>query len=161
MGAIESLQELFTDNPTNWIKWGIVFVILILGYVLAVPLYKKIEYRMSWKYRRDVARQRNHVIKATLVKKHPSGEVGHYNWRAVYRYEINGEEKQYSAQFKNPARPPLILYLYYVNTPKKIFSYDEYHYENHKAIILLPLLFLPWILAIVAVFLLQIEIPVS
>ena len=44
MGTKEAFYDLFTDDPVNWIKWGAVFVILILGYVAAVPLYKKIYY---------------------------------------------------------------------------------------------------------------------
>ncbi len=44
MGTKEAFYDLFTDDPVNWIKWGVVFVILILGYVAAVPLYKKIHY---------------------------------------------------------------------------------------------------------------------
>ena len=51
------------------------------------------------------------------------------------------------------------LYLYYLNNPNKLFSYDEYHWENHKAVVLLPVMLLPWIMAIAAVFLLKIEIP--
>lgn len=37
----EAFYDLFTDNPVNWVKWGVVFLILILGYVVAIPLYKK------------------------------------------------------------------------------------------------------------------------
>ena len=103
----EALITMFTDDPVNWLKWAIVFAILIGGYAIAVPLYKKVSHGVSWERKRDIAKSRNHVIKASLVDKHPSGEVSRYNWRAVYRYTVEGEERQYTAHFKHPATPPL------------------------------------------------------
>ena len=47
----------------------------------------------------------------------------------------------------------------YLDNPRKLFSVEEYHYENHKAILLLPVIFLPWILALAAMFLLNIPLP--
>ena len=102
MGIGEGLTQLFTDDPVNWVKWGPCFSVLILGYVVAVPLYKKVHYAMSFDRKRDVARSRNHVIEATLMKKRPRGEVANYNWVATYRYTIDGVEKQYTAYFKHP-----------------------------------------------------------
>lgn len=159
MGIGEALTQLFTDDPVNWVKWGVVFLVLILGYVVAVPLYKKVHYAMSFERKRDVARSRNHVIEATLLKKRPRGEVANYNWVATYRYTIDGAEKQYTAYFKHPQTPPLRLYLYYLKNPNRLFSYDEYHWESHKGLLLLPLIFLPWILALLAMWILKIEHP--
>ena len=112
---------------------------------------------VSWERKRDIAKSRDHVIKAALADKHPTGEVSRYNWRAVYRCTVEGEERQYVAHFKHPATPPLYLYLYYVDDPDKLFSCEEYHYENHKAILLLPVIFLPWILACIALVLLGVD----
>lgn len=154
----EALTTMFTDDPVNWLKWAVVFAILIGGYVLALPLYKKVSYGTSWEKKRDIARGRDHVIKASLVDKHPSGEVSRYNWRAAYRYTINGEERRYTAYFKHLSTPPLYLYLYYVDDPNKLFSCEEYHYENHKAIFLFPVIFLPWILAGIALVLLGVDL---
>ena len=92
------------------------------------------------------------------MDKHPSGEVSRYNWRAVYRYTVDGEERQYTAHFKHPATPPLYLYLYYVDDPDKLFSCEEYHYENHKGLLLFPVIFLPWILACIALVLLGVDL---
>ena len=97
MGIKEALISLFTDDPLNWIKWGVVFAVLIVGYVIAIPLYKKISYHLSWERKRDIAKSRGHIIKATLTNKHPSGEVAHYNWHAVYHYTFQGEARQYTA----------------------------------------------------------------
>ena len=135
MSIKEALIGVFSDDPINWLKWGIVFAILIGGYIIAIPLYGKVSSRLTWERKRDIARSRDHVIKAALVKKHPKGEVGKYDWSATYHYELQGEEREYHAYFK------------------------EYHYENHKAILLLPIIFLPWILALAAMFLLNIPLP--
>ena len=159
MNVKEAFYELFTDNPVNWIKWGIVFLLLIFGYVAAVHLYKKVYYRLSWDRKRDIARRRNHTVEAVLLEKRPTGEVANYNWHAVYQYSINGTQKLYKAYFKAPQTPPLKLHLYYIKNPNKMFSYDEYHYENHKALLLFPVIIFPWILAVLAIFVLKIEIP--
>ena len=63
---------------------------MILGYVVAIPLYKKITARLGWERKRDIAKSRDHVIKAALINKHPVGEVARYNWHATYRYTIQG-----------------------------------------------------------------------
>lgn len=161
MSIKEGLIGMFSDDPINWVKWGIVFAILIGGYFIAIPLYKKVSYRLSWERKRDIAKSKNHVIKAALRKKYPDGNPGKYSWRAIYRYEIQGEEREYHAYFKWPTTPPLYLYLYYLDNPRKPFSVDEYHYENHKAPLLLPVMLLPWILAIAAIFLLDIPLPTN
>ena len=157
MSIQEAFIGMFTDDPVNWLKWAVVFAVLIGGYVIAVPLYKKVSYGVSWERKRDTARSRGHVIKASLVRKHPTGEVSRYNWRAVYRYTMDGGEREYHAYFKHPATPPVYLYLYYLDDPKKLFSCEEYHYENHKAILLFPMIFLPWILALAALVLLGVD----
>ena len=113
------------------------------GYAIAVPLYKKVSHGVSWERKRDIAKSRDHVIKASLADKHPSGEVSRYDWHATYHYTIDGKERQYTAYFKHPSTPPLYLYLYYVDDPDKLFSCEEYHYENHKGLLLLPVIFLP------------------
>ncbi len=41
MSIQEALITMFTDDPINWLKWAVVFAILIGGYAVAVPLYKK------------------------------------------------------------------------------------------------------------------------
>ena len=159
MSIRDALNSLFTDDPINWVKWGVAFLVLILGYAAAIPLYKKIHYRLSWERKRDIAASKNHVIKATLLKKRPQGEVARYNWHATYQYSINGETKQYQAYFKHPATPTLRLILYYLDSPNRLFSYDEYHWESHKSLILCPIIFLPGGLAAALLFLLRIEIP--
>ena len=143
----EALITMFTDDPVNWLKWAVVFAVLIGGYAVAVPLYKKVSHGMSWERKRDIAKSRDHVIKAALADKHPTSEVSR-----------DGKERQYTAYFKHPSTPPLYLYLYYVDDPDKLFSCEEYHYENHKGLLLLPVIFLPWILAGIALVLLGVDL---
>ena len=92
----EALITMFTDDPVNWLKWAIVFAVLIGGYAIAVPLYKKVSHGVSWERKRDIAKSRDHVIKASLADKHPSGEVSRYDWHATYHYTIDGKERQYT-----------------------------------------------------------------
>ena len=155
----EAFYRTFTDDPVNWIKWIAVLAILVLGYVIAILIYGKVSYRLSWERKRDIAKSRNHIIQARLIDKHSTGSPGHYSWYGTYLYTIDGVEKKYKAYFHEPSTPPRILYLYYIDNPKRLFSVDEYHYQNHKAIILFPIICLPWILGIAAIFLLRIEIP--
>ena len=62
----EALITMFTDDPINWLKWAVVFAVLIGGYAIAVPLYKKASHGMSWERKRDIAKSRDHVIKRIL-----------------------------------------------------------------------------------------------
>ena len=68
----EALVTMFTDDPVNWLKWAVVFAILIGGYAVAVPLYKKVFHGVSWERKRDIAKSKDHVIKAALADKHLS-----------------------------------------------------------------------------------------
>ena len=36
MSITEALIGVFSDDPINWLKWGIVFAILIGGYIIAI-----------------------------------------------------------------------------------------------------------------------------
>ena len=59
----------------------------------------------------------------------------------ITNYRVKSEN--ITPTFKEPTRPPVYLYLYYLDNPRKLFSVEEYHYENHKAILLLPVIFSP------------------
>ena len=70
MSIKEALIGVFSDDPINWIKWGIVFAILIGGYIIAIPLYGKVSSRLSWERKRDIARSKDHVIATHIDKGH-------------------------------------------------------------------------------------------
>ena len=147
----EAFVALFTDDPVNWVKWVVVFAVLILTYFISIPLYKKVSYRLG--------RERGHVIKAYIVSQHSSGDVGEYDRHAKYEYTLDGKKKVYRAYFNYPNRPPRVLYLYYVNSPRRLFSMDEYHWDVPLALLMLPIVFLPWILAALTMLALGIPLP--
>lgn len=158
MSIQEALVSMFTDDPRNWVKWGIVFAILIGGYVIAIPLYNKITAGLSWERKRDIAKSKDHIIKASLVNKHPSGEVSRYNCALPTVTPSREKSGSIPPISSTRATPPLYLYLYYIDHPDKLFSCEEYHYENHKSLILFPVIFLPWILAGIALVLLRVDL---
>ncbi|MFI3327369.1 MAG: hypothetical protein R3Y35_14545 [Clostridia bacterium] len=152
------LIQAFTDDPINWLKWILVFATIVCGYIFIFPIYKKANYYLSYDRKRDIAKSKNHVIKASIISSFPTGEIAKYDYRAKYEYEINGKIKHYHAFFKHPTSPPRILYLYYINNPRKLFSVSEYHLKYNKGIVLLLLNATPWILAAFMLWVLKIDI---
>ena len=71
MSIKEALIGVFSDDPINWLKWGIVFAILIGGYIIAIPLYGKVSSRLS--FQRTTDRQ---VITAVLVEQYIPAHLG-------------------------------------------------------------------------------------
>lgn len=158
MGEIqEVLLQAYSTDPVNWAKWIAVYAVLIIGYIAIFPIYKKVSYFMSYQRKRDIALSRDHVIQAKRIKSYVSGEASNYSCYGTYTYTLDGKEKKYRALFKNTRHAPTILYLYYVDTPKKIFAYDEYHWQNHKGIVLLFLIAIPWILAAFTIIVLKVD----
>ena len=47
MDVKQALVALFGESPLNWAKWAVVFAVLVLGYVAAVPLSKKVDWRRA------------------------------------------------------------------------------------------------------------------
>ncbi|MFI3209089.1 MAG: hypothetical protein R3Y40_08125 [Eubacteriales bacterium] len=154
----EGLYQVFTDNPVNWIKWIVVFAILIAGYVVCLPIYKKVSYFFSYERKREMAKEKGHEIKATLISKHKVGDAPYYDYRVKYKYIVDEKEKKYKAFFKHPSSPPTNLCLYYINNPYFLFSCEEYRWQGHKGIVLLFINILPWIFALFAFQVLNIDI---
>lgn len=38
------MAEVFTNDPVNWIKWAVVFAVLIVSFVISGKIIKKIGY---------------------------------------------------------------------------------------------------------------------
>ena len=68
MDLKQALVALFGESPLNWAKWAVVFAVLVLGYVAAVPLSKKVACRLGWARKRDIAKSRGHSVPDTLVE---------------------------------------------------------------------------------------------
>ena len=75
MSIKEALIGVFSDDPINWLKWGIVFAILIGGYIIAIPLYGKVSSRLSWERKRKLRGARTMGIRQLLVKSIQKAEV--------------------------------------------------------------------------------------
>lgn len=159
METREMLYAVFTDDPINWLKWAVVFAVLIGSYFFSIPLYNKVSYEISWEKKRDIAIQRGHVLTAVLVSAWRSYGENSVTWHAKYEYDFKGKTREYRALFHEPNSPSKKMDLYYLENPKRVFSCEEDHYENHKGFILIPLFFLPWILASLTLILLNITIP--
>ncbi len=149
----EPLLEMFTDDPVNWVKWAVVFTVLVVGYILAFKIYSKIEYHLSVQKKADQARTKGHVIEnAKLIKVRKKGtyqerkEKHKTTYSATYRYTLDGKEKEYHAYFGNNY-PPETIHLYYKNSPRKLFSVEEYYWQAPVGVLYLALFFMPFVLA--------------
>ena len=149
----ETITALLTDDSTSWIRTAGRFAILIVGYVISIWLYKKVNYRLGRYRKRDIAKSRNHIIKATLVdiRRHSRlDDIENHRrtrWSGFYVYTFNGEQRQYEAYF-DESRPPKNLTLYYIDDPEKVFSCEEHRlYETFGTVVFLFFVILPWILA--------------
>ncbi len=147
------LLEMFTDDPVNWVKWAVVFTVLVVGYVLAFKIYSKIEYHLSVQKKADLARAKGHVIEnAKRIKVRKKGtyqerkEKNKTTYSATYRYTLDGKEKEYRAYFSNNY-PPETIDLYYKNSPRKLFSVEEYYWQAPVGVLYLALFFMPFVLA--------------
>ena len=147
------LLEMFTDDPVNWVKWAVVFTVLVIGYILAFKIYSKIEYHLSVQKKADQAREKGHVIEnAKLIKARKKGtyqerkEKNKTTYSASYRYTLDGKEKEYHAYFANNY-PPETIDLYYKNSPRKLFSVEEYYWQAPIGVLYLALFFMPFVLA--------------
>ncbi len=61
-GVRGPLLEMFTDDPVNWVKWAVVFTVLIGFFILSFKIYGKIEYHLSIQKKADQARAKGYVI---------------------------------------------------------------------------------------------------
>ena len=160
----ESLYAFFTDDPVNWLKWAAVFAVLILAYIPSIKLQIRANNAMSLERKLERCRAKGHALEARLVKSWVStDEEENGRWEhwchATYEYALDGKTKTYRALFRNAQDAPPRLTLYYDNDPRKLFSQSEYHYENHKALVLVPLMLAPWVLAALVLLLLKVPLP--
>ncbi len=152
-GLREPLLEMFTDDPVNWVKWAVVFTVLIGFFILSFKIYGKIEYHLSIQKKADQARAKGHVIenaKRIAVRKKGTykerKERNKTTYGATYQYTLDGKEKVYRAYFSNNY-PPESIDLYYKKSTRKLFSVEEYYWQPHIGILYLALIFMPFVLA--------------
>ena len=142
----ESFEQRSTVAPENGIKGAVMFVVLILGYIIVIPILAKVLHIISLERKRDIALSKGHVIEAKLVKQSLIGDAPKYDYIAMYDYVIDNQTRRYRAYFKYPTEPRCILHLYYINDPCKLFT-DEDSHGSRKGVLVLLFLVVPWILA--------------
>ena len=67
MDVKQALVALFGESPLNWAKWAVVFAVLVLGYAAAVPLSKKVAWRLGWARKRDIAKSTRTASRPTTT----------------------------------------------------------------------------------------------
>ncbi len=140
----ESLTQQFGSDPIIWGKWLLVFVAFVLTFVIRVKF--KIDDKLNPSKKLDgkvkKAIENKHIINATLIKDYVDRDND--TCSGTYEYEIDGKKYKYRAMFTG-TYPRRILHLYYEDTPKKVFTNEEYHYNAIKGLPLVILNFSPFI----------------
>lgn len=158
------MAEVFTNDPVNWIKWAVVFAVLIGAYIISIKIIKKIGYVLQGQKKVDDAKKKGHVIhNAKLVKSRKKYESiekkykpGRHHY-GTYEYEIEGEVLTYHTYFRHKI-PPQKVTLYYKNNPKKPFCVEEYTWNPFGGIIYLFFILMPFLLAALAAIALDIPL---
>lgn len=154
-------EESFMDNPFGWIT---VFVVLVLSYIPAIKLFGKVSYAIDRERKADKARNLGHLIEGKLVKQwvscddNESSRVREYWTHATYEYSTDGKTKKYKALFKNTSTAPIVLHMYYIKDPRRVFAVSDYHWENYKGLILFPIMISPWLIAVLTLFVIGIKV---
>lgn len=156
--VIQGVDSFLSGSPINMVKWGSVFVVIIIGYIVLIKSKIIMKIVKKWEYKRDIAISRNHVVEAKLISEYPYGEAPNYEWHAKYSYVVDGKKLNHIAFFHEPARPPQVLKLYYVNNPKKVFSEEEYIAKPLEGIFVIVLAILPFAAGIFTAILLRLQI---
>ena len=86
--VIQGVDSFLSDSPINMVKWGSVFVVIIIGYIVLIKSKIIMKIVKKWEYKRDIAISRNHVVEAKLISEYPYGEAPNYEWHAKYSYVI-------------------------------------------------------------------------
>ena len=149
------MAEMFTNDPINWLKWAVVFIVLIGTFIISMKIFKKIGYVLSGEKKVDEARAKGHVIKNARrvdswtkhnyesLNEYHSSEERHYG---TYEYEIDGEIREYHAYFRHRL-PPKTITLYYKDNPKKLFCMEDWSWNPFGGMVYLFFIFMPFVLA--------------
>lgn len=140
----DKITQTVSNDPVIWGKWLLVFMVVILTYIVIIKfkIYEKIDPSTKLDKKVKKAIENKHIINATLISSYVDEENNTCGGK--YEYEINGKKRKYNAMFSGRyAR--WILHLYYEDNPRKVFTNEEMHYYTLRAIPLIILIFLPWL----------------
>lgn len=147
---MEAFQEFIALFSGLNIKFSHVLVVgIAVGvFIFELVLVKKgiLRFETGTK-RRDQAIAAGHVVKAKRIRYYDDKETGHEtnsHYYAKYEYTVEGTPRiyrYYSRQF-----PPVMLTLYYVRNPRRVF-----HYEKETSLSLLLLYIIPVAIVVLVV----------
>ena len=126
VSLLEVLKYFISFGPVVWI--GVLSA--VITFVVEIRLCQKGILFSSGEKKLKKARELGNIIQATCVSsryiddKDNDSITATRQYAAVYQYEVNGEVKK-KCIISTGVNPPQILWLYYINSPYKVFSeYD-------------------------------------
>lgn len=147
------MEEVFTNDPINWIKWALVFAVLIVSFIVSGKIIKKIGYVLQGEKKLDDAKKKGNVIpnaKRVESRKKYEGikerNKPDRHYHGTYEYEIDGEIHRYHAYFGH-RKPPKTVTLYYKKDPRKPFCREEYVWNPFGGVLYLFFILVPFVLA--------------
>lgn len=148
MDSFKQFQELISSiNFDPAITIGII-VIVITFVIECILLSKGYINTKSSKKKLERAIKLNHVIKAKRISYwddyQTADEMTNSYYHAKYEYTINNKKKKY--RYLSKKHPPLILNLYYINNPNKVF-----HCEEKRSVFAILFYIIPFVLGIIVI----------
>lgn len=146
----ELLMEAFGDNPISWMKWIVVLVVFILSfYILVFKIFGKIWYKADVERKIEKAQAKGNVLRGTLVDSYVKYHEDSLQRTFVgrYQYELKGVKHKYSTSFPLEMRPPKVINLYYINSPKRLFCKESYRHNPFLGILYLIGVIFPFAIA--------------
>ena len=147
------MAEVFTNDPINWLKWVVVFAVLVGSFIISMKIIRKMSYALQGQKKTDAAKKKGYVIPdARLVESRKKYEGMEKRYKAgqhyygTYEYELDGKVYRYHTYFKHKI-PPKTLTLYYKNNPQKPFCMEEYTWNPSGGILYLFFILMPFLLA--------------
>ena len=127
MDNFEQFRQLISGiNFDATIVIGVIVIIatFIIECVLLNKSYINIK---SSKKKIEQATKLNHIIKAKRISYYDdyqtADDMTNSYYHAKYEYTINSKKKKY--RYLSKKHPPLILNLYYLHNPNRVFHYEE------------------------------------
>lgn len=127
MDSFKQFQELISNiNIDPVIAIGV--IVVIATFVMECILLNKGYINLNnSKKKIERATKLNHIIKAKRISYwddyKTADEMTNSYYHAKYEYTINNKTKKY--RYLSRKHPPVILNLYYVTNPNKVFHYEE------------------------------------
>ena len=115
------LEEFFTSVFNFNVMCGIIAAIIV--FIFEIKIMKK---KTKKNKKIEKAKRLGHIVKGKRIKQWDDSTAGSVDfwYYATYTYEVDGKEYKY--KFMNKIAPPFEVTLYYINSPRKVFTEYEY-----------------------------------